>query len=59
MDKRSFIKSAGIIGLGGFFNLENIRKMVENVSGVTASELAADEKFWNEIRAGYRLNLVL
>lgn len=55
MDKRSFIKSAGIIGLGGFFNLENIRKMVENVSGVTASELAADEKFWNEIRAGYRL----
>lgn len=55
MDKRSFIKSAGLIGLGGIMNFENLAELVDNVSEVPSSDLAKDEAFWAEIRKGYRL----
>lgn len=55
MDKRSFIKKAGLAGLGSLIGLDNLRQTIENVSGVPPSELAKDEDFWDKIRGGYLL----
>jgi selenocysteine lyase/cysteine desulfurase len=55
MDKRSFLKSAGLIGLGGVVNFDNLGDLLKSVSTVSSSDLAGDEKFWGEIRKGYRL----
>jgi selenocysteine lyase/cysteine desulfurase len=55
MDKRSFLKSAGLIGLGGVVNLESLTDLLKSVSSVSSSDLARDEEFWAEIRKGYRL----
>ncbi|HVN57604.1 MAG TPA: aminotransferase class V-fold PLP-dependent enzyme [Bacteroidales bacterium] len=55
MDKRSFIKSAGLIGLGGMLRFENLTSVLEKAAGVPHAELARDEDFWAEIRKGYRL----
>src|SRR5512140_1535421 len=55
MDKRSFLKSAGLIGLGGVVNLDSLGDLLKSVSSVPSAELASDEDFWAEIRKGYRL----
>jgi selenocysteine lyase/cysteine desulfurase len=55
MDKRSFLKSAGLIGLGGVMNFNNLDELINSVSKVSSSDLAKDEEFWAEIRKGYRL----
>jgi selenocysteine lyase/cysteine desulfurase len=55
MDKRSFLKSAGLIGLGGVVNFDSLNNLLNSVSAVSSSDLAGDEGFWAEIRKGYRL----
>ena len=55
MDKRSFIKSAGLIGIGSIVEPRSIAVLMESVAKVPSAELAEDENFWKQIRAGYRL----
>jgi selenocysteine lyase/cysteine desulfurase len=55
MDKRTFLKSAGMIGMGGFLSLDSMSDIFQSVSHITSSELASDEDFWATIRKGYRL----
>jgi selenocysteine lyase/cysteine desulfurase len=55
MDKRTFLKNAGLIGMGGILSLDAIAEVIQSVSHIPASDLAADEEFWGTIRKGYRL----
>ena len=55
MDKRSFLKSAGLIGLGSMVEPGSLARLIESVSKIPSAELAEDENFWKQIRAGYRL----
>jgi len=55
MDKRTFLRTAGLIGMGGMLSLESLAQMVNRVSSVPSTELAGDEDFWASIRKGYRL----
>jgi selenocysteine lyase/cysteine desulfurase len=55
MDKRTFLKTAGLIGLGGMLSIENLSELVKNVSAVSPAKLAGDEDFWATIRQGYKL----
>jgi selenocysteine lyase/cysteine desulfurase len=55
MDKRTFLKNAGLIGLGGMLSMDNLSELVRSVSAIPVSELAGDEDFWTTIRNGYKL----
>src|SRR5664279_1417303 len=55
MDKRTFIKNAGLLGLGGMLSLDSIGELVKSVSSVSPEELSANEDFWETIRRGYKL----
>ncbi len=56
MDKRTFLKNAGLVGLSGMLGIKSIADLVETVSAVPPADLAVDEDFWAAIRKGYRLN---
>ncbi len=55
MDKRTFLKNAGLLGIGGMLSLENLVALVDSVSHRSPADLAGDEDFWATIRKGYRL----
>jgi selenocysteine lyase/cysteine desulfurase len=55
MDKRTFLKSAGLAGLGGMLSIEGLAELVKSVSAIPSSELAGDEDFWATMRQGYKL----
>jgi selenocysteine lyase/cysteine desulfurase len=55
MDKRTFLKNAGLIGLGGMLSIDSIAELVKGVSAVPPGKLAVDEDFWATIRKGYKL----
>jgi selenocysteine lyase/cysteine desulfurase len=55
MDKRTFLKNAGLVGLGGMLSFDNLASLVRSVSKVPPIELAGDENFWDSIRKGYKL----
>jgi len=55
MDKRTFLKNAGLVGLGGMLSFESLADLVRSVSAVSSGELSSDEDFWASIRQGYRL----
>ena len=55
MDKRTFLKSLGLAGLGGMLSFDSLAKVVDSVSTVSSAELARDEDFWATIRQGYKL----
>ena len=55
MDKRSFIKSAGVIGLGSMVQPGTLPELIESIARIPSDEVAQDENFWLRIRAGYRL----
>jgi len=55
MDKRTFLKNAGLMGMSGFLSLDAISELVQSVSHISSTELASDEDFWATIRKGYRL----
>ena len=56
MDKRSFLKSAGLLGLGTMIEPGSLARLIESVAEVPFTELAENEDFWKQIRAGYLLN---
>jgi len=55
MDKRTFLKDAGLIGLGGMLSFDSLADLVRSVTAVSSAELAGDENFWASIRQGYKL----
>jgi selenocysteine lyase/cysteine desulfurase len=55
MDKRTFLKSATLAGIGGMLSLDGLAELFKSVSAVRATDLAVDEDFWTTIRKGYRL----
>ena len=55
MDKRTFLKNAGLIGLSGMLSYDNLSELFESVSAASSAELAGDEDFWATIRKGYKL----
>ncbi len=55
MDKRTFLKNAGLVGLGGMLSFESLSELVLSVSAAPSAELAGDEDFWASIRKGYKL----
>lgn len=56
MDKRTFIKNSGLIGLGAILSFDSFADLMSSVSKVPATDLAKEEDFWLTIRRGYRLN---
>lgn len=55
MDKRTFLKNAGLVGLGGMLSIDSLVSLVRSVSNVPPNELAGDENFWDTLRRGYKL----
>jgi len=55
MDKRTFLKLAGLTGLGSMLSLEGLSQVFSEAASVPPEELAGDEEFWASIRRGYRL----
>lgn len=55
MDKRNFLKSFGILGFAGTSSMQRIDQWITLHEGKTATELEADETFWEGIRDGYKL----
>jgi len=55
MDKRTFLKSSSLLGLGSMMSLTAIGKMVDAVAHLPATEVAEDEDFWGSLRDGYAL----
>jgi|WetSurMetagenome_2_1015567.scaffolds.fasta_scaffold00006_50 selenocysteine lyase/cysteine desulfurase len=53
MDKRSFIKNAGLLGLGTMAAPSGLARLFESVAEIPSATLAEDEDFWKKIRAGY------
>ena len=39
MDKRTFLKSAGIVGLGSMMSIDNLAELVRGVSAVSQKSL--------------------
>ncbi|MEQ9592188.1 MAG: aminotransferase class V-fold PLP-dependent enzyme [Cyclobacteriaceae bacterium] len=55
MDKRSFLKSLTVLGIGASPSVSAMGKLFESVAHTPAVELAKDEDFWAKIRSGYKL----
>src|SRR5210317_2117424 len=55
MDKRTFLKSAGLMGLGATLNFAHLRSAVAAVEGMDPKQVAGDEEFWRRIRGDYSL----
>jgi selenocysteine lyase/cysteine desulfurase len=55
MDKRTFLKTAGMAGFGGMLSFESLAELVRSVSSMSSVDLAEDEDFWATIRKGYKL----
>ena len=55
MDKRSFIKSFSLLGLGSITPAFSLDRWIEKHEGMDSLQLSGDERFWSGIRRGYRL----
>jgi len=55
MDKRTFIKTSSLLGVGAFVGLDTFAKLLESVAHIPAKELAVNEDFWQTVRSGYKL----
>jgi selenocysteine lyase/cysteine desulfurase len=55
MDKRTFIKTSGLLGLSSLIDFSAIGKITDKFSHLSAAEVAGNEDFWLSIRQGYRL----
>ncbi len=55
MDKRTFLKTGSLLGLGSITGMKGLEDLVRSVAHVPAEELAGDNEFWNNIRKGYKL----
>ena len=55
MNKRSFLKSAALTGLGTHIGFSSLAALFEQKKNIPAAELAADDAFWKNIRDQYIL----
>lgn len=55
MDKRTFLKSSALLGVGSLFSFSAVGRMFDAAKGVPPGELAEDEDFWKTIRDSYLL----
>ncbi|TFH23583.1 MAG: aminotransferase class V-fold PLP-dependent enzyme, partial [Bacteroidia bacterium] len=55
MDKRTFLRNAGLAGFGAMLSFDSLAQMIKSISAGAPAELASDEDFWAAIRKGYRL----
>jgi len=55
MDKRTFLKSAGLMGLGATLNFAHLRSAVAAVEGMDPKQVAGDEDFWRAVRGDYSI----
>ena len=55
MNKRSFIKNATLTGIGVGLGMDTLAALFETKKHSSAAALAADDKFWNQIRTQYML----
>jgi selenocysteine lyase/cysteine desulfurase len=55
MDKRTFLKNAGLVGLAAPLAFTHLRSAVAAVEGKDAWEVAADEDFWRRVRGDYTI----
>jgi len=55
MNKRSFIKNATLTGIGATLGMDALAALFETKKHSSAAVLAADDKFWNQIRTQYML----
>ena len=55
MDKRTFLRNAGLAGFGGMLSMDSLAELVKSVSAVPSAKLERDEDFWASVRKGYKL----
>ena len=55
MNKRTFIKNAGLLSLGSIVGIDGLTQLINNVADLPPSVIAKDEDFWAKIRGGYLL----
>ena len=55
MNKRSFIKTAALSGIGSAMGMDALASMFDAKKNVSATALAADDAFWKKIRNQYIL----
>jgi len=55
MDKRTFLKTAGLAGLGATLNLSSLKSAVAAVEGIDPRRVATDEDFWLAVRGDYSI----
>jgi selenocysteine lyase/cysteine desulfurase len=55
MDKREFLKSSSLLGIGSLLTFPSLEKLLQTVEHKNASELASDDDFWMQIRSAYKL----
>lgn len=55
MDKRTFLKNAGLVGLAAPLAFTHLRSAVAAVDGKSPMEVAADEDFWRSVRSDYSI----
>jgi selenocysteine lyase/cysteine desulfurase len=55
MNKRSFIKNTTLTGIGATLGMDALAALFETKKHSSAAALAADDKFWNQIRSQYML----
>ncbi|MDZ4663541.1 MAG: aminotransferase class V-fold PLP-dependent enzyme [Bacteroidota bacterium] len=55
MDKRTFLKTSSLLGIGSITGFKGLEELMRSVTNVPAEKLAADEDFWADIRKGYKL----
>jgi selenocysteine lyase/cysteine desulfurase len=55
MDKRTFLKNASLLGIGGLTAIPALGKMVDAAAAMTAASGGSDDNFWAKVRKGYRL----
>jgi len=55
MDKREFLKSSSLLGIGSLLAFPTLEKLIQSVEHIPTGELASDEDFWIKIRGTYKL----
>ena len=55
MDKRTFLKSMSLLGIGTPLAFPHLEKALAKVGNKTSLQVAEDENFWASIRSGFKL----
>jgi selenocysteine lyase/cysteine desulfurase len=55
MDKRTFLKTSSLLGIGSIAGFKGLEDLIKSVANVPAEKLASDEAFWLDVRKGYKL----